>query len=174
MYMCIDYCSLFLRGIMYYIVITSQCLLSPTGIFARVAPGTQPMNKTREVSTEVDKLCRSINTRKNGYDLCCLYACMRIEKPPAGSCVSMSRPQFTLLISKFATQADVNHFIAKWRITALFSLPVDLIDFTIQPPSVITAFGGRPSTLAVKLFYSKTRACSYKENVFYVCMDIFM
>jgi len=30
----------------------------------------------------------------------------------------------------------------------------------IQPPSMITAIGQRPSTLAVELFYTETRACA--------------
>ena len=44
--------------------------------------------------------------RKYNYNI---YLCLYIE-------VSVSMPQFAFLISKFSTRADVNRFIAKWRI----------------------------------------------------------
>jgi len=43
-------------------------------------------------------------------------------------------------------------------ITGLVSNSVVLIHLAISPPSIITAFGFSPSTLAVELCYSETRA----------------
>jgi len=51
-------------------------------------------------------------------------------------------------------------YIYKWRITGLFSHCVGLIYSAMSPPSVMTAIGQRPSTLAVELFYRETRACA--------------
>jgi len=54
-------------------------------------------------------------------------------------------------------------------INFLLSNCVGLIYVAISPPSIVTAFGFPPSTLAVEFCYSETKACSwcmaYKKGV---------
>jgi len=61
--------------------------------------------------------------------------------------------------------------------SVVFSNLWGLIYVAIQPPSIITAIGQRPSTLTVACCYSETRACSYLATacrgylcIFYLCI----
>jgi len=62
-----------------------------------------------------------------------------------------------LLVIK--NKSYVDDLLAKWQITVVYSNCAGLICLAIEPPSIIAAIGQRPSTLAVELFYSETRAC---------------
>jgi len=82
-----------------------------------------------------------------------IYRCNIVYKRAIHACMRIYRCTYVYVcVRKFMSAAHTGQPDPQWRITVFFSNYVGLVYLAIQPPSLETALGVLPSTLAADYF----------------------